>query len=573
MVAFRPAAAGIVLAALLGWFLWLPLADIVRFPDRLSVLPNLETDAAAYDAFAWQLVETQQLSALPTKHPPGWMAMLASVYAVAGHSYVAGKLLSWLALVLTVVTSPLIAYRIYGRSAGVITALLVASSPGLRAYTGTLQYEVVTAGLFTAFLLFTIQVIEATNRRQAITRAVLAGFTAGILVLTRETFVLVVPLASLWLLHQWRRQDRGANRQRVALVAAVTLVGVAATPAIIWSAIQTTREQRLILISDKAREVFEAGNNPRANGTYNEPLVGIGQPAGFAYIRANPDDALRLAGRKLLYSFGILRDGWNVPHPASVWIWRATTGVVPLPVIDPLVRGGWLLLLCLWSLAILGRVGVARWWVLPATCAAILAVHVVTLASYRFAVPLLPIFYVLASVPLACFARWAAPSLRTPMVAAAMAAVLMVAVAAQTQAWPLTVRYEAASLDGLAAANAFDTVAGGTVRVADAARGERPVALLADTYLPRGTARLAVRLRAAITAVEGATPVARITLVPLQGPPACTADVAASQLGNEQFSEIAILCDLPQDGPATLAVFTLGVVDLAIESVRLDWTK
>jgi 4-amino-4-deoxy-L-arabinose transferase-like glycosyltransferase len=295
MVAFRPAAAGIVLAALLGWFLWLPLADIVRFPDRLSVLPNLETDAAAYDAFAWQLVETQQLSALPTKHPPGWMAMLASVYAVAGHSYVAGKLLSWLALVLTVVTSSLIAYRIYGRSAGVITALLVASSPGLRAYTGTLQYEVVTAGLFTAFLLFTIQVIEATNRRQAITRAVLAGFTAGILVLTRETFVLVVPLASLWLLHQWRRQDRGANRQRVALVAAVTLVGVAATPAIIWSAIQTTREQRLILISDKAREVFEAGNNPRANGTYNEPLSALVSRRGSP--TSEPIQTTRFASR------------------------------------------------------------------------------------------------------------------------------------------------------------------------------------------------------------------------------------------------------------------------------------
>ena len=34
------------------WGLWLPLRRLLRYPDRISVLPNLQTDAAAYHAIA-----------------------------------------------------------------------------------------------------------------------------------------------------------------------------------------------------------------------------------------------------------------------------------------------------------------------------------------------------------------------------------------------------------------------------------------------------------------------------------------------------------------------------------------
>jgi 4-amino-4-deoxy-L-arabinose transferase-like glycosyltransferase len=573
-LSFNTVARGAALVGLLGWFLLLPLADIVRYPERLSVLPNLETDAAAYDAFARTLAETGDLSALAPKHPPGWMAILAGVYATVGHSYVAGKVLSWLALTLSVLVCAAIAQRVFGRSAAVIASILVASSPGLRAYVGTLQYEVVTAALFALFLLLCIRTTEGARDRHVMRRAALAGAVGGALVLTRETFVLVVPIAAGWVWQHLPPRDGGARSPWTSNLAAATLVVVvAATPAVAWSAAQTVWHGRLILIADKAREVFDAGHNPRANGTYNEPLVGIGEPAGFAYISQHPLRALTLTGRKFLYSFGVLRDGWNVPHAASIWIWRASTGAIPLEWIDPVVRGGWLLVCCGIGLWLLGRAGLRRWWILPASCGAILALHIATLASYRFTVPLLPMFYVLASGPLASLAALIWPVVRMPAVAAVSIVMLSIATAAQFQSWPLAVTYDAADLEGLAASNERDSDTGRMVRIADAARGERPVALLPDTYLPRGPLRLTARVRTVANRGGDDRLAARVMLVPVDGVVACTADIALPQLDATRFTDVAVLCELPRDGPATLAVISFGTADLAIDSVRLAWTK
>jgi hypothetical protein len=589
-----------VLLVTVAWFLSLPLRDVFAYPQRISVLPNLETDATAYDAFARELAQTWHLASLPTKHPPGWMVLLAAVYDLFGHSYVAGKLVSWVALIVTVGLCAWLANRVWGRMAAVIAALLCASSPGLRAYVGTLQYEVVTAALFSLLLVLSIRITDAATRDAMIRRAIAAGLAGAALILTRETFVLVVPLMAIWIWLRLRERastgeatpvfagDENSALRRELLVTsresargaparptvvALLVVATAAAPALLWSALRSAEQQRLIVISDKAREVFAAGNNPLANGTYNEPLVGIGEPAGLDFIRAYPWDALRLGGRKLLYSFGILRDGWNVPHPASVWIWRATTGSLPLPAIEPVVRGGWLLAACLAALVTLGRRGRRRWWILPASVAVIVGVHAVTLASYRFTVPLLPALYVVASGPLALVARVVLPMLRTPLMATAGATLAAIVVAAQMQTWPLRATYQAADLEGLSASNQVDEISGALVRVADARRGERPFALLPDTYFPQGTLRLTARMRMTSAAAYEATPVARITLQPLNGRSACTADVVAGQIASDRFSDVAILCHLERDGPATLAVFGLGQADLALDSVRLEWTN
>lgn len=556
------------LAVCLGWFLLLPLRDILAFPDRVAVLPNLETDAAAYDAFARDFAASWEIAALPSKHPPGWMVMLGGVYALVGHSYVAGKMLSWLALVITVALCAWLAHRVFGRTAAIVAALLCASSPGLRGYVGTLQYEVVTGALFMLLLVLSVKAADAHTRGRALRAAALAGAAGAALVLTRETFVLVVPLAAVWL---WRQLQARID-PRSSLLAALVVVGVAAAPALVWSAVQTLHYERLILISEKGLKEFQLGNNPLANGTYNEPLVGMAEPAGFAYIRSEPLGALRLAGRKVLYSFGVIRDGWNVPHPMTIWIWRATTGAVPLRVIEPIAGGGWLLVSFVAGLVVLRRSGWRRWWVLPATIAAILAVHVITLASFRFTVPLLPALYVVASGALAAKIPGAVAVLRAPAAAVGVATILVLAVAAQFRSWPLDAVYRAAALDGLSVANGVDPVSGSEIRIAEARGGARPVALLADTYLPQGTLTVTVRMRqTALPASE--RDVARIALVARDGTPGCAVDVPASHLPPDRFVDVPTSCHLAEDGPATLAVYTLGESDLAIETVRLTWTR
>lgn len=556
-----------VLLGVIAWCLSLPLQDIFAYPDRVSVLPNLQTDAQAYHDLARQLAETGSLDALPAKHPPGWIALLGAVYAVAGVSFVAGKLVSWLALAASVWACWWLAARMYSRRAGWVAALVCASSPALRGYVGTLQYEVTAAALLLAVMVLAVRAIEAPTRAVLYRRAAEAGVTGALLVLTRETFAVVVPVIGLWIAH--RASTANTMRSAAATVALVTVV--AATPAILWSAVQSAREGQLVTISVKGPMVVELGHNPLANGTYNAPLVGIGQPTGLAFIAENPGRSIVLAGRKVLYFWGVLRDGWNVPRPGAVWAWRATTGLVPLEVFGALARGGWLLAFFAASLWMLGRDGFARWWTLPLAVLIVMSVHVATLSSHRFAVPVLPVVFVLVSGPLSSLALRLRAVLRSPAVALAVALLVAVVVAMQFQAWPLELRYDAVNLDGLEADNVVDPISGERVRSANAARGTRPIVLLTDEYLPAGSLRLDVSMRRGGTVPSGDTPVASVSLVHLDGRVACARTVAASELRTDRFEALSLSCRLTQDGPATLAVQSLGAADLAVGKVGLRW--
>ena len=350
------------------------------------------------------------------------MTLLGAVYLVTGPSLVAGKIISWLAFVLSVAACAVLAGRVYGRSPAWVAAALCASSPAMRGYVGTLQYEIVTGALMLAVLVLGVRTLEAPDARHRLRGAAFTGLAAGLLILTRETFVVIVPLVALWMGDRLRRTAPA----REAIVVASMVIAVAAAPAAAWSAVQSIRHHTLITISEKGPMVVELGNNPLANGTYNAPLVGIGQPTGLAFVRAFPramDGAGVAQGLLLL---GRIADGWNVPRPVAVWLWRGTTGIVPLEVFAAFARGGWLLVVFLASLWMLGRGGFRRWWSLPVTVLTLMAVHIAVLSSHRFAVPVLPIVFVLVSGPLAAAFARVAPILRTPAVTAA--AVVLIAI-------------------------------------------------------------------------------------------------------------------------------------------------
>ncbi len=564
------------LVGVLAWFLWLPLADLLRYPDRVSVLGNLQADAAAYHDTARELAAARRLDVIPVRHPPGWVTMLGAVYAVTGPSYVAGKLLSWIALIGSVALCAWLARRIHGPRAAWVAALLCAASPGLRAYVGTLQYEVMTGAWLLVVLALAVRTLDAHSRAQWLRRAALTGCAGAVLVLTREPYAAVVTLTAIWMASQPpspRATSVPARRPpSLQLAAAALMLLIAATPPLAWSVVQSVREGRLITISEQGPIVMEVGFNTRANGTYNTPLVGIGQPTGLAFIRQYPGRTLVLSVRKVLYFWGVLRDGWNVPRPAAVWIWRATTGLLPLPLIEPIAGGGWLLALFIAALWALCADGFRRWWIFPAAVCTILAVHIITLASYRFSVSVLPVVYVVVSGLLATLAARAASVLRAPAVASACAMLLAIMVAMQFQTWPLQLDYEAVDLDGANADNDVDPVSQHPARIADARRGARPIALLPDQYLPRGAVTVTVRARRASAAAAPDTPVMAIVLMPVDGRAACAVNVAAADLPSDRFHDLEVPCRLTADGPATLIVQSLGTSDLAVERVRFRWT-
>ena len=90
-----------------------------------------------------------------------------------------------------------------------------------------------------------------------------------------------------------------------------------------WSALQSSKYGRIIVMTDKGTATLALGNNPRTSGTYNVDV--IEQPAGLRFVVARPADAMNSAIRKVMF-FG------------------ASGGARPLELSLPMARGGWLAL-------------------------------------------------------------------------------------------------------------------------------------------------------------------------------------------------------------------------------------
>ena len=202
-----------------------------------------------------------------------------------------------------------------------------------------------------------------------------------------------------------------------------------------------------------------------------------------------------------------------------------------------------------------------------------MAVHVAVLSSHRFAVPILPVVFVLVSGPLArCRAGGdsvapVAPRRRRRIaVFGALHRDAISGVAARAPVrrrrsrWPRSRQRRSTPSQH------------GRSRFADAKRGLRPVVLLPDEYLPAGAlhdgsdraADHAVRQRRAGRAHRPRRARRPRGLharhqQPTKSPP-------------DRFATIAVPCRLSRDTPATLAIFSLGTADLAFEAVRLRWT-
>jgi hypothetical protein len=551
------------LVAAVAILLALPLIDLIKAGERLSIVPNLEVDARAYDAFALDLSRHPTVQALPPVFPPGFVAIVAIVYATVGHSLVAAKSVLWTCLVLTTILGGLLARRIYGtNAAGWTAALLIASSPALQAYTGTLQYEVLVAALILGLILLAISTGSAADLRKIRSRALVLGLALGLALLIRESLVALVPVIALFVGQQAARTTRVAAG---AAVAAIVIVGAAAPPAA-WSAFQSMKVGHPMLIRDNVQGILPFGHNPRANGTWNVALEGIGQPAGIPFILAEPHQEMRLVVRKLLYFWGILRDGWNVPRPAAVWVARATAGLVPLDFLLPFARGGWLLIAFVAACLALGRTRWQQFWLLPALVAALLALHLATISSHRFAIPVLPIVFIVIAGPIA-----GAVLRLKPLGIIAVVAVGVAGLAMQTRVWPVTYRLRPTELDGVNGENRREAD-GRLVRFSDAARGRRVAFALYDEYLPAGRVVVHMRARRGVRAPPPSTPVARVRLFLLEGGTPCEVLISVDEFPvQDQWTPVGVGCTLAHDGPARLIVDTLGRADLSFSDIVLQW--
>ena len=545
----------------------MPLLDILTHRERIAVLPSLQVDATTYDAIAHSLAVTGNVRDIPARQPPGFVVLVALVYWAFGHSWLTAKIVLWTALVASTALAFWLASRVWGSGAGVLAALLTATSPALRHYVGTIQYEVIAALGLLSLLILSVRVVEASRTPAILILAACAGLAGGLLALTREVFVGVFPLVWLWIGTRLRSRI-GFHK---ALLSSITFLAIAATPIACWSVAQSRARGQAIFITDKGPATFALGNNPVASGTYN--VDRIVEPAGLAFFSQMPWAAAKLVVRKALYFWGVLRDGWNVPRPAAWWVYRGSGGLVPIEIALPLARGGWLLVGFLIGLVALFRRGsLGSWWILPAIVIAVFSAHVITLSSHRFAVPILPIVFVMISGPAVTGLHRVLKRMSSGRwLALAAGAAVTAAVGLQWVPLRLQVRYQASSLDAMNEFNRVDPILGQSVRFVEAGRGRRTAMILPDEFLPSGDLRLTISGRRGHSQAAADVPVARVTVIAPDGSVACLEDIPLGILYEDRFSDVWIPCTLKSEGAATLLVETLGLVDLAFEDVILTW--
>jgi 4-amino-4-deoxy-L-arabinose transferase-like glycosyltransferase len=153
--------------------------------------------------------------------PPAYPYFLGAVYWISGHTVQAARLVQAVLGVVPVALLALIAWRLWGRRAGLSALALGALAAPLIVLGDTLESEWLLVGLELAAL---AAVLEQRRAPQGVGWAALAGVLAGLAMLTRVNAVLVVLAlaAGVWTLRP--RLTVAASRAPVVLVVCAVLV-------------------------------------------------------------------------------------------------------------------------------------------------------------------------------------------------------------------------------------------------------------------------------------------------------------------------------------------------------------
>jgi 4-amino-4-deoxy-L-arabinose transferase-like glycosyltransferase len=250
----------------------------------------------------------------PSAHwPPGYSMVLAPIYRLTDKSLLSARLFNAVAGSLTVVMVYLLGAKVFGRTAGLIGAGLLAVLPNQIVFTGLTLTEVFFTLLFVLILLLTAYAL-LSDKEPRYWQIALIGALIGAAALVRGEALLllaVIPLV-VWL----RRRS-----WRSLLTRSATLVLAAAVVVAPWTIRNAIQMKAPILISTSATEAFWVAHHDGANGKIADFLVteryqnelnpkkevDISNEAlheALSFIRHNPAQELTLIPRRFfaLYS-------------------------------------------------------------------------------------------------------------------------------------------------------------------------------------------------------------------------------------------------------------------------------
>ncbi|HVU52781.1 MAG TPA: tetratricopeptide repeat protein [Polyangia bacterium] len=445
-------------------------------------------DATAYDAWARAIAAGDWLGHEVFYQAPLYPYVLAVVYAIAGPSAFAVRLLQAALGGGSCVLLAAAGRRFFSRGVGLGAGLVLALYGPAIFFTG-LVHKMTLDLFFTTFLLYALARLcdEASPRRRWL---LLAGAGTGCLALTRENALAWLPVLLVWLAWRRRADGRAVARALGWFVGGALLVlgPVAARNAALGGVPLVTTSQ--------AGVNFYLGNNADADGTYAPLRFGHGS---FVQER---QDAIELAeqarGRALspaeVSSYWSERAwSWIGEHPGA-WArllarkWMLVWGAREIPDSDePAVyRDASLVLRATWPLsfgviaplALVGVVASLRARRRGAVLVALLLTSAAGTAAFlvfgRYRVPMIPIVVLYAAVGASELARLARE--RPPRVREAAVAFTLLVVAAIAGRFP---RVEDAHPRAIAYYNLGVTLEGSgeTARAADAYRaalGDNP---------------------------------------------------------------------------------------------------
>jgi hypothetical protein len=345
------------------------------------------------------------------------------------------------------------------------------------------------------------------------------------------------------------------------------LIALSLAPVAGWSAYQSVRTGRLVPVTDKGGINFRQGNNPTATGTFNAAnAADTPEPAGMAFFVERPAAAARLIARKFGYFWGLLRDGWNVPRPAATWVSKSFGGFVPLEFLLPLARGGLVFALVCVGLLRWSRAQWLDWWHAPAVIVVQLSVHLITVSSFRYALPIWPVALLIATGPLRDAARW---SLAKPRRLAAVSCVLLAAGLMQLSSPRMQYVLPASELDS-GRVSVVTEPDGGKFRHAAPADGPQLIALLADEYLAAGKIQITALLRSSGAESADAV-VATVWLRGFDGRTICRLEVPHWLTNRAEFSAVSLDCTLPETTVATMAIESSARAAVDLRQLSFQW--
>jgi 4-amino-4-deoxy-L-arabinose transferase-like glycosyltransferase len=289
-------------------------------------------DAATYDQIATNLlsegayVQYHESGVWYSVRTPVLPFLLAGVYRLIGHSFVASRLLMMVIGSMIPLAVFALAHRMYGREVALVAGIISACYPFFIVYSSFLLTETPFVLLVCLLLVFLFRFVDGRRIRDICA----AGAMGGLACLTRATLLAFIPVCVIWLLVVMRHSLLGALKAVVlfALVAAAVI-----SP---WTYRNYLVHGTLMPVSSRGGVVLWMGNNQWATGnivqdyhmlleimpdpaTTGEAEIGsICQQKAIDYMRENPGRTL-LLGLKKVYHF-----------------WRPASLLIPgLPTIAP----------------------------------------------------------------------------------------------------------------------------------------------------------------------------------------------------------------------------------------------